>query len=1118
MAAINQRIPNFLGGVSQQPDSIKFPGQLRVCDNAYPDVTFGLMKRPPGEFIKTLTAASGSISSSSQWFNIIRDGDEKFLVQIQSSTSDGSGNTIKVWALTDIPAGLYGNNAIAAGTELTVSGSTAAFNYLKQPTTATAGQWLGGSLQNFGVHTIQDNTIISNPKRVVQDTAYPLTDGGGTWDASKHVAKSLYDGNYSFARLDTVAYNTEYIIWDKNSNGGAIPASRKMRRITALKAKVQAVAANLDDMEYNSGTPTDVHGEPVIGQMTFAIKNVVVEDNTNGEETLTNTQQGLSGQKMSEDENHTSNANGRRGNARFTLLVNAYSYIYKVMETYHDDDTSSASNFTGHSQRYATRYTPTIAMHDGGRYSADRYYNFSTGATSGGNDLNKDGSDLTTNLNGRTDPGYIEKGTVIDHIEIEGITWEIYVDGYEDFDTYEGVPKIAYYKTPKNPDAGSLSMASILSGLHACTRISQTGAYTDQPYLEHVKGTVAGNGLFLYNDSQNTSPASVSFLGGAVNEGMTVIGRTAPDVSKLPSQCKNGYIVQVSNDADSDVDNYYLKFQAEGSNDVGPGKWIECAKPSISGLGGDVNQALGLASDTMPHRLTNNRDGTFTFQAIPTPQSNSADVTFEWKVREAGSISTNPLPTLAGRAIQQVFFMRNRLGFVADEQIVLSKPNDFFNLFMTSTLTTSDADPIDLSVSDSQPAYLKHVLPIQQGTMMFSDNSQFLLFTDNDIFSPKTARLKKISSYECDPSIAPVNMGTSVMWASTVGPFTRTHEAVVVDQNAPPKVIEQTRVVPEFIPNDVTAVANSPVVGMVTYAKRGGTNLYHYKYFDSGEQRDQSAWFSWSLTGTLQHCVYTGGNIFTVTLQGSDYVLSRHEFVTDSSTSPTTRTYVLGSGTPSSVLTTSRWFEACLDNMTIPTAITYTAQGASVTGPDFTDLTIPYTPTSADNFYAVALSGTDTEGNDVAGTVIKATSVNTNKATFEEIDMTGWTVAVGYRYTTTIELPNYYSALAPGQNDLDGDLRISGINFEMGVSGPMEFHLSSNYADMDDFVQYESGMKLDDSDFGKPPAKLMKSVRVPIQKKNEKYNLQIKIPDPFSTALISASWDGRYNTRRHVRK
>ena len=69
MAAINQRIPNFLGGVSQQPDKIKFPGQLRVCDNAVPDVTFGLKKRPPAEFVGTLTNAN----TSGHWYDIIRD-------------------------------------------------------------------------------------------------------------------------------------------------------------------------------------------------------------------------------------------------------------------------------------------------------------------------------------------------------------------------------------------------------------------------------------------------------------------------------------------------------------------------------------------------------------------------------------------------------------------------------------------------------------------------------------------------------------------------------------------------------------------------------------------------------------------------------------------------------------------------------------------------------------------------------------------------------------------------------------------------------------------------------------------------------------------------------------
>ena len=454
---------------------------------------------------------------------------------------------------------------------------------------------------------------------------------------------------------------------------------------------------------------------------------------------------------------------------------------------------------------------------------------------------------------------------------------------------------------------------------------------------------------------------------------------------------------------------------------------------------------------------------------------------------------------------------------VADEQVVMSRPGDYFNFFIVSALTFSDDNPIDITVSDIKPAFINHLVPHNKGVMMFSDNGQFILFTESDIFSPKTARLKKVSSYECDNSLQPVDMGTSIMFTSNVSAYTRTYESTILDDDVPPKVIEQTRVVPEYIPKDITTSTVSTPLGIVTFGKKNSSDIYHYKYFDSGDRRDQSAWYSWTLQGTMQHMVYTAGSFYCVTLQGSDYVLNRHEYVTDATSG---RTYVLGgvAADVGSSTKIARWFEPCLDNMTIPTAITYTAQGSTVTGPDFTDLTIPYTPTSADNYYVIALSGTDTEGNSVAGQVIKANSVNTNKATFYGVNMTGWTVACGYRYTTTVELPNYYYAPEPNQYDLDGELRITGFNIEMGVSGPVEFHLSSNYADMDDYVQYESGMKLNDSDFGKPPSMLSKTVRVPIQKKNEKYKLQIKVPDPFSTAIVSASWDGRYNTKRHVRQ
>ena len=149
--------------------------------------------------------------------------------------------------------------------------------------------------------------------------------------------------------------------------------------------------------------------------------------------------------------------------------------------------------------------------------------------------------------------------------------------------------------------------------------------------------------------------------------------------------------------------------------------------------------------------------------------------------------------------------------------------------------------------------------------MMFSDNGQFLLFTESDIFSPKTVRLKKVASYECDSSIQPVDLGTSVLFTSNVAAYARAFEATIIDDDTPPQIIEQTRVVPEFLPKDITKSANSTAIGIVTYSKKNDSAVYHYKYYNTGQKREQSAWYSWTLTGTMQHMLYTGGSFFTVT-------------------------------------------------------------------------------------------------------------------------------------------------------------------------------------------------------------------------------------------------------------
>jgi len=1001
MASINQRIPNFLGGVSQQPDKIKFPGQLRVCDNAVPDITFGLKKRPPAEFIGKLTNAN----TTGHWYDILRDGDEKYIVQITPSLTGSM--PIRVWDIAD-------------GTEksLTNSSGDSIFSYLS------------GATSPYSVQTIQDYTLIANPNKTVGTT--------GTTDAP------ILNGDYSFARLDTIAYNTEYVLYT-----GSAPTPNTYYRVTSIKVDV-VQSGSLNGATFDDSNEDGRFAGSIVWSFT-------------GGQNVTTTGAQVGGTNITE---------GIEG----SLQVNAQSFIKDNIATYQASGSSgtpsnsgTGADFIGYTQDYDTRYTATVTLKNGGIIK-------------------------TSNTN-------TAQGLFID-VSLEGQTYRISVEAVEEVTTYDGVSNIAYHKTPRNPSEGYLSMATILKGLASSVNSS----------LPNVSAEVIGSGLFL----NGTGADGVNFLGGAVNENMSVIGQKAQDISRLPAMCKQGYVAQISNTADLETDDYYVKFFADNGSS-GVGSWEETVRPhNFDGSGNDP-MVKGLDPATMPHALINNRNGTFTFVKLDLSTANSQGNENYWKDRQVGDDVSNPFPSFKGQTIQELFFHRNRFGIISNEQVVLSQPGGYFNFFIVSAIAASDDNPIDITVSDIKPAFVNHTLPIQKGLMLFSDNAQFILFTESDIFSPKTARLKKIASYECDASIDPVDLGTSVLFTSNVSAYARAFEATVVDDDVPPSIIEQTRVVPEFLPKDITKSTNSAAIGITSYGKKGDDQVYHYKYYNAGQKREQSAWYSWTLTGTMQHMLYTAGSFFTVTKQGSDYILSRHEYVADANAN---RTYVLG-GAASDVgeaTKTARWFEPCLDSMAIPSSFTYTAQGGSNLT-EKTVVTIGYTPTSADNFFLVGLSGNDGSGNSIAGMVRKADAVGTNSATFNNLHLdAGAKVAVGYKYTTLIELPTYYFTPSANVYDMDGELRISGINFELGVSGPMEFHISSTFNDMADFVQFESGMVTNATSFNTPPSELTKQVRVPLYKKTDKYKLQIQIPDPFSTALLSASWDGNYNPKRHVRR
>mgnify|MGYP005726438489 FL=1 len=74
MAGVTQTIPQYSAGISEQPDNLKFPGQVVESINAIPDVTKGLFKRPGAARVGT--DALANVQSGGAYFHYYRDDDE----------------------------------------------------------------------------------------------------------------------------------------------------------------------------------------------------------------------------------------------------------------------------------------------------------------------------------------------------------------------------------------------------------------------------------------------------------------------------------------------------------------------------------------------------------------------------------------------------------------------------------------------------------------------------------------------------------------------------------------------------------------------------------------------------------------------------------------------------------------------------------------------------------------------------------------------------------------------------------------------------------------------------------------------------------------------------------
>ena len=152
MAAVTQRIHNYLKGVSKQPDSKKQSGQVRECINGFPDVTIGLTKRPGFKFTSILKNSSGTNFTGTsldgaKWFYINRGTGVRYIGCITPKVGNTSGD-IFAW-----------NADTGAACTITYSGS--------------AQNYLDATRDNYDVLTVHDTTLITNNTKTVASRPAP---------------------------------------------------------------------------------------------------------------------------------------------------------------------------------------------------------------------------------------------------------------------------------------------------------------------------------------------------------------------------------------------------------------------------------------------------------------------------------------------------------------------------------------------------------------------------------------------------------------------------------------------------------------------------------------------------------------------------------------------------------------------------------------------------------------------------------------------------------------------------------------------------------------------------------------------------------------------------------
>ncbi len=968
MANITQTIPALTAGISQQPDEQKIPGQVKDMVNALPDVTQGLLKRPAGKFVASLSDGTNNSTADGKWFHYYRDETEQYIGQIARNGS------VKMWdCLTGAEKTIV--NAIGNNTYLTHSDDEDIqtltlndFTYINNRSIETEMDTTEEPLGNFGKEIFVELKSISY---------------------AKQYALNVFDNTTTSTVTTATRINVELLKSSNNycdSSGAMVSHSSRITSSTRCDTSAgdgrDAFAPNVGTKIFSVSSGSAQTDDAVSGTYNYSI-------NVNG-----------------------NNASGRN-NLYFRIATTGQSVPYT--------EGSGSSQVTTYQARYTTTFD---LLHGGEGWQQGDYFNV----------WMKD--------------GYYK-------VTIESISTSV---------VQANLALVRPQPTPFDTET-TITAESILGDIR--TQLLDSGNFSASDI------TQIGTGLHIKRSSIFNASTPVGEL-------LNVVAGSVNDVGDLPSQCKHGMVVEVINSV-AEEDNHYVKFFGNNDKD-GEGTWEECAKPG---------RKIRLKRSTMPVLLIRTADGNFRLSELDGSTYTISGTQYsvpQWDDALVGDDVTNPEPSFIGKNINKLLFFRNRFAILADENIVMSRPGDFTNFFAKSAIQLIASDPIDIAASSEYPAILFDGIQVNTGLILFSKNQQFMLTTDSDVFSPTTAKINALSTYNFNFSTNPISLGTTIGFLDNAGKFSRFFEMAQVQREGEPQVIEQSAVVSRLFEKDLKLISNSRENSVIFFSEEGTNTLYGYRYFDQITERKLASWFRWTLTGTIQYHCMQDDNLYVVVRNNNKDQLLKYAIKMDSNTFALAENRVHLDHLMS-ISTTSNSYSGGKTTFSKPIGIESNAQLAA------------YDVDAGNNLGRYGL-------------------ITINGSNLElDGDWSGETFLIGYQYTMEVKLPTIYYLTQSGQNwraDTRANTVIHRVKFGFGPIGLYETTLTrigrTDYTEefeVSGANQYSSntGSIVDDN--------ILRTV--PIYDRNTNAQLTIKSTHPAPATIHNMTWEGVYTTNNYQR-